>query len=323
MARTTKTVWYKRGRIGNSNDNLQPHMEAALRELRDPFARVFKPGAGGLRWVVNSFGWHRGLLFGQFLSYEEGQRQPTITMRNGVPQFDVQSIAPPPVQGARNEFLEGVAYFGISDNHVLLMPSRSLGSREFEGYVNWLLRTATRRLTENTLVAIVDQPSTETRNRLARRRLRGVTLGTPMQPVARPETQGAENRVVYEATGKSFDALRGLLGPDLFDRVRLTDALEADNVIVQVTIRVKGKQVISDTTHDVLEQLATAARHFPPEDVALEVQGIGTVKGADLKIHKLLSVDQLEEGGLVNEADVWERMHEWLTELIQTRFVPA
>ncbi|HEY6544901.1 MAG TPA: hypothetical protein VIZ64_08410, partial [Dokdonella sp.] len=255
MAKTTKTVWYKLGRVGGGHDDLQPPLETALRQLRDPFARVFQPGTGELRWVVNRFGRHRGLLTGQFLSYEAGQRQPTITLRDGVQQFDLQSIAPPAVQGARNEFLEGIAYFAISGKHVILMPSRSLGSREFEGYLNWLLNTATQVLPQDTVIAIVDQPSTKTRRKLARKQLRGVTLGTSLHPVARAETVNGENRVVYEAEGVSFDALRGLLGPGLFDRVKLSDALEADNVVVQVTIRVQGKQAISDATHDVLEQL--------------------------------------------------------------------
>jgi len=326
MARTTKTVWYKRARIGTGQrrETLQALLKEALAETSDPNVRLHAPfETAGPRVGINRYSTQHGMLVGQFISFQPGNRQPIITIKSGVQAFDLDSIAPTSSAAERREFLEGIGHFAVFGNHVLLVQSRALGSKEFESYLNWLLSTATETIEDTAIIVIADQISSKTQRKVAHKRLRGVTIGTPLKPVAVPETDHGQNVLRYEASGTGFEALRGLLGPDVFKHVKLTDALDNDNVFVQITIRVKGKRTVSDETHAMLDALATSARHFDPEDISMEVQGIGTLKGDEIKIHHSISVETLQEGGLINEDELWQKMNAWLQELIEHKQVPA
>lgn len=329
MARTTKTVWYKRARFGadgkgTGQQDLQSVLTAALGKLADPTERLRAPTVeGGQSMVINRHAKRLNMLVGQFISFTAGQQQPVVTIKKGQKEFDLTSIVASQSSSQRKEFVDGMGFFAIHGNHVLLAQSRSLGSREFEAYLNWLLCEASAVLASDVMVTVADQPSTAMMRKVAQKRLRGVTVGTPLKPVATASTRGKDHVFRYEASGEAFDTIRGLFGADIFKHVNLTEALDADNVFVQVTVRVKGKRSVSDDTHKMLDALATAARHMSPDDIAMEVQGVGTVKGDEIKIHRSVVVDVLAEGGLVKEDDLWQKLHEWLCELLESKQVPA
>ncbi|GAB2805103.1 hypothetical protein [Dyella kyungheensis] len=329
MARTTKTVWYKRARFGSDGkgagqQDLQSVLATALAKIADPTDRLRAPTTdGGQSMVINRYAKRLNMLVGQFISFTAGQQQPVVTISKGVKEFDLTSIVATQSSAVRKEFVDGMGFFAIHGNHVLLAQSKSLGSREFEAYLNWLLIETSQVLANDVIVTVADQPSTAVMRKVAQKKLRGVTVGTPLKPVAVAEKSGKDHVLQYEASGEGFDTLRGLFGADIFDKINLTEALDSDNVFVQVTIRVKGKRTVSDDTHKMLDALATAARHMSPDDIAMEVQGVGTVKGDEIKIHKTVIVDVLAEGGLVKEDDLWQKLHEWLCELIERKQIPA
>jgi hypothetical protein len=329
MARTTKTVWYKKARFGSDGKgigtfDLQSLLTAALAKIADPTERLRAPATeGGQSMVINRHAKRLNMVVGQFISFTSGQQQPVVTIKKGVQEFDLTSIVASQSTTERKEFLDGMGFFAVHGNHVLLAQSKALGSREFEAYLNWLLVETSKVLASDVIVTIADQPSSETMRKTAQKQLRGVTVGTPLKPIAVAETGKRDHVLQYEASGEGFDTLRGLFGAKIFDKINLTEALDADNVIVQVTIRVKGKRSVSGDTHKMLDALATAARHMSPDDISMEVQGVGTVKGDEIKIHKLVTVDVLAEGGLVKEDDLWQKLHEWLCDLLERKQVPA
>lgn len=323
MTTRTMSVWYKRAKHDVARTPLQSMLDSALVTLDDPTRRLWAPGgARGSKYGINSFSRHGKAWVGQFVAFEPGYKQPVIKTNSetGVAYFDIAAIA---AGEPGSEFLEGICYFMVFQDHVVVVPSKGLGTKQLEPYLLWLLATATDTIPKTTVLALSDQPTTATLTRVAKRRIRGVTFGTPVRGVSSAATVGGENVLIYEAKGGALDALRDILGENIFDKVRLTQALDNANVEVQVKIRVKGKQTVDDDAQKLLAAVATAARHFDPDDVSLEVQGIGTLKGHDLKITKSISVNVVESGGLVYEADLWAKMLDWFTQLLKNGAVEA
>lgn len=314
MDRGQKSVWYKRAQHTLEDGvHLQHLMSEALSQLADPFARLWAPsGDSGGKLAINAFSSHHGALVGQFVSFEPGHQQAVIKLAGGTEAFDISTMPP----GADGEFLEGICYFYVFQDHVLFVQAKSLGTREFERYLSWLLATATSVIQPETVLIIADQPTTATQRRVANKRVRGVTFGTPLRPVAAAETVNDKSVMVYEASGSAWEGLRAFLGADVFDQVKMTAALDSAQVEVQVTVRVTGKRSVSDDAHRMLGAIARAARHVDPDDIELEVQGVGTLKGADLKIHKVLSLKLLSSGGLVEEGELWQKMSVWFHKMI-------
>lgn len=315
MNKSTKTVWYKRSRHNIKNKTLQQMLGEALDTLKGPIQRLWAPaGDDGAKLGINRFSPYKGALGGQFVLFEPGQKQPVITVKDGVPEFDISAMA---AGDGGKEFLEGICYFLVFKDHILFVKPRALGTKEFERYLSWLLCSATSAAPADAVIVVDDQVATTTQQKVARKKVRGVTFGTPLKPVATPATSGGKAVVVYQASGSTWDALRAIFGVDIFQNVKMTQALDEAQLHVQVTVRVKGKQHVSDDAHKTLQAVASAARHLDPEDVELEVQGVGTIKGKDLKIHKNFSVELLESGGLVDESALWQKMLDWLKQLIE------
>lgn len=320
----SRSVWYKRAKHNIEGKDLQSLMTAALSQLPDPHSRFWSPPAvqSGLpqpdRLGINSFYDYKGFLVGQFLSFEPGQKQPIIRVKNKVKAFSLDSIS---AGAAGEEFLEGVCHFAIFKDHVLIAQTRALGTREFEPYIAWLLGTATTVTNNSAAIIIADQPTNETIRRAANKKIKAVTFGTPIRPVSGTETVEGKNVVVYEASGGAFDALRDLLGSDIFDKVKLTDALADTEIEVQVTVRVKGRRSISDDAHQFLGSIAQSARHMHQDDIAVEVQGVGKLVGKDLRINKNISVRLLESGGLVDESALWDKMITWFTSMVSNKTI--
>lgn len=321
MDRGNKSVWYKRAQHTLSGQTLQSLLNSALAALADPFQRLWAPnGEQGDKFAINGFTTFKGALAGQFVCFEPGQRQPIITLASGNPSFDITAIT---AGAAGKEFLEGICYFLIFQDHILFVNSKALGTKEFERYVLWLLAEATKTIDPTAVVSISDQPPTATQRKVANKKLRGVTFGTPLRPTATPAVVDGKSMVVYKADAPSWEGLRGFLGSKVIDKLKLTQALDEAQLEVQVTVRVKGARTVSSDAHKMLGELAKAARHFDPEDVEMEVQGVGVVKGDEMKIHKSFSVKLHESGGLVDEGELWQKVLDWLRQMIDDGTVPA
>lgn len=54
----------------------------------------------------------------------------------------------------RKEFIDSVLYFGVIDNHVAIIQSRSLTARTLESYLGWLLGEAAKALPANSALIL-------------------------------------------------------------------------------------------------------------------------------------------------------------------------
>jgi hypothetical protein len=314
--RTTKAIWYKHATIHGQKQTLQASLAAALSQKPLASDRLMGVENDIEQIGINLFQIKGSMLFGQFLSFKPGMRQPLITLENGTTAFNLESIAAEQTDdGKKREFLESIGYFGVVDNHVLLVQTKALTSREFETYLQWLLMSATSVIPAGTMLALDDPSASAAKKKAARSNIRGVTIGTQLTAVAVPEIRKGKAVAKYELTSGAFDALRGMLGADVFDKLSLAQSLEEDNIELQVTVRVKGKRVVSDDGQKLLRAIGRATRHMDPRDYELELDRNGALKGSDLKLHRSVNVGISDSLGLVDESALIDHMFNWLAEL--------
>ncbi len=321
MERTTKTLWYKRAKVHGQPSTLADLLAAALSD-RPKAAERLMGGENIPQMGINLHQTSDSMLFGQFLSFEPGLRHTAMTVDADRPAFDLESMAAEATEdGKRREFLESIAYFGVVDDHLILVQTRSLTSRDFEDYLRWLLMTQTQQVPQGTMLTLEDPAANTARNRAARRDIRGLTIGGQVTTVASPETDGGDAVARHELHPGALAALRAFLPVDVLERLSLADSLEADNIELRLTVRIKGKRVASDAGQEFLRTLGRATRHLDPRDYALELNGNGSLKGSELKLQKGVSVQTHGAGGLVNEDTLILRMKEWLRELNTKRLI--
>lgn len=324
MERTTKNVWYKRVSIHGQKATLHSLLSSALKVRPLARDRLMSIMDDSEQLGINLFQSQGHLLFGQFLSFQPGQRQPIMTFDVNKTAFDLATIAAETSDdGKKREFIESIGYFGIVDNHLMIVQTKALLARDFEDYLLWLLCQATTTLAKGTMITLDDPAATTARKTAARKNIRGVTIGTQLHAVAAPATVEGDAVTKFVLQGGAFEAIRNLLGTEIFDKLSLEDSLEEDNIELQLTVRVKGRRVASDDGQRFLQAVGRATRHMDTRDYAIELDRNGQLKGHDLKLHRTISVAVTQVGGLIDETAMMTHMIAWLQELNEKGYIDS
>lgn len=85
---------------------------------------------------INLFADGNGHFFGDLSHYTRGHMQALLERADGVPFLNVSQMPAP--EG--REYLHSVMYWLTRGNHVLVLQSRSIGTKQLEEYLTWLLQ---------------------------------------------------------------------------------------------------------------------------------------------------------------------------------------
>ena len=322
MAHTvSKRVYCKQAVFLNpqANPSLQAKLGEALSKLKKVGAR--KETLTDDERYVRTIIYHRSygnMLFGILASYERGTHQLTISDDDDVEMLTVEQVAPPKTaDNKRQEFLEGVCYFGVSINHVLLVPSRALGAKPMEHHVNWLLDKT--GLLDNNRVGLSDQITQVTRERIRTSHVKEVEIGAPFidpHEVGEESVTKGHRIANVEYKGLGIDILRHVLSQEKMDSLRLVDALDGN---IEVSLKIRYKRTTTEKAHKLLDNIAIAVRHLDEDEVKLTLAGGGTIKGDELKLSAPISIQARD--GIPNPDDLFEKMRLWLIQQIEGKII--
>lgn len=311
-----KRLYAKRG------DFLQkPPKKSTQRAVADALHVLSKIGSrketqGENGDYVRAVIYHRAyadMLFGIFASYEKGTQQLVVAEDDSAEMLSVEQVAPPASgdKTKRNEFLEGICYFGLYKNHVLVVQSSALRVKQLEAHLNWLLLKGQSISTNDSLV-LGDQISKATRAKIRKAHVKEVEFGTPLLNVTEitdvEETKRSGVRTsVVEYAGLGIDILRQAIGADKLGDLPLADAIDGN---LEVTIRVRYKRKTTERAHKLLDSIAIAARHMDEDDVKLTLVDGGSIQGNELKLSHLVRVEARD--GVPNPDALFAEMRSWL-----------
>lgn len=322
----TKRIYCKKAIFLDQADKplLQAKLSECLLALKTVGARKEVQGEDGR--YVRALIYHRsyaGMVFGVLASYEIGTHQLAVVDDDEAEMLTVAQVAPAISEdNKRQEFLEGVCYFGVFRNHMVLVPSRALGVKPAEQYLNWLLQNAGKLAPENRL-GLADQISQATKEKIRASHVKQVEIGTPLLPAnpsplfpekTSPET-GSDHVTAMEYSGLGIDILRQVLGSKM-DGLQLSDAIDGN---IEVTLKVRYKRTTTDKAHKVMDNIALAVRNLDEDEVKLTLAGGGTVQGNDLKLSAPISVQARD--GIPDPDQLFEKMRTWLMQQIEHRII--
>lgn len=139
MASVPRTIQYRLAEFNSpgKTETLKSRLDRARETARLAVNRKEPAGIdeGSFRFI-NEFITHAGLIYGRLLSYTEGADQLAIHISNTAESLDLAPLQADPGK----EILKNMLYFGVVENHVLVIQSPGLKAQHLEQYLNWLLR---------------------------------------------------------------------------------------------------------------------------------------------------------------------------------------
>jgi len=323
MARevVTKRVYLKQAVFLDRKDapTIQEKLELALKKLHRMGDR--KEVLGEDNRHVRSIIYHRthaNMLFGIFASYERGTQQMIVTEDDDAETLTIEQVAPPKGDdNKRREFLEGVCYFGLFGNHVLVVQSNALGSKHVESHVNWLLRQSAV-VAEGNAIGLSDQIAAATKERIRNAHVKEVEIGAPfIEAEAAPPSTNKEivKDTAFNFKGIGLEMVRQILG-DQLDSMKLADALDGN---IEVSLRIRYKKKTTEKAHELLDNIALAIRNIDEDEVKLHLVGGGQVDGNQLKLSSQLRIEARD--GIPSYNELFQKMQQWLLDLLEKKVV--
>jgi hypothetical protein len=320
----TKKLYAKRGDFFQ-----KPAKKTAQRVIGDALYSLHTIGdrketSGENDDYVRAIIYHRSyadMLFGIFASYEKGTHQLVVAEDDSAEMLTVEQVAPPTSgdKKKRNEFLDGICYFGIYQNHVLVVQSTALRVKQLESHLNWLLRKG-QAIANNDGLVLGDQVSKATREKIRKAHVKEVEFGTPLIEVNKAAneslTQTEVRTSVMEYGGLGVDILRQVIGHEQLGKLQLSDAIDGN---LEVSVRVRYKRKTTERAHKLLDNIAIATRHMDEDDVKLSLVDGGTIQGGELKLSHQVRVESRD--GVPNPDALFAEMRSWLLKQLQDKLI--
>lgn len=357
----SKVIQYKRAVIPNCtmtlqqiidsiiSDNGTAHKVSTRREQIDP-----SDSNGGFR-MVNRSNTYQTVLFGQLILFEQGKSQTLMTIADDVNYYDIDAITSKEIKLAQDdsmgdsgkekiirEFVDSILYFGIRDNHVMIVQSSSLRTKDLENHLNWLIHSFCNILSDDGFLILQDKPAEETIKKMQESPVKKINLGSvPIKnsdssdsndivtlnhtsnpadlPSTKLESIEKVKKIKFMPSGKGGDIIKAAFGKEWFNDLKLEDSLDESNL--QVNLEITYFRKTNKDGQRILDTLATSLRNVDDDDISINLQGGGVIKGSDLKLSGKVNVQY--NNGLIDENDLYLKMHKWLSSKVSTGEVKA
>ncbi|MDF3030809.1 MAG: hypothetical protein K0R03_1367 [Moraxellaceae bacterium] len=323
-----KQLHYRRASfLQPTGRTLQDLVEEAVNRLTPVSARIerLNDDAEGWQRFINTHRSVMGMEFGNLVLYAPDQNRQIIAMDDDADELDIEHIAPPEMKdGKKRQFLESLLYYGLKDNHVILLQSMALRARDIELYLNWLLRTV-GIFDENNAVFLNNYAPQVTQEKLERAEVKSVKIGTPLVDMSAemaPEapTQGgmSSRSVRFRPWGEGLDILRAVM-PERMKDLSWEDLQSSSNL--EVFVEVTYKRQTDESSQQLLNKLTTALRHVGDEDIRIELKGGGSIVGSELQIKNFRQITSYD--GILDPSSVFMEMNAWLMEILERGLIDA
>lgn len=267
-----------------------------------------------LRRFINRRRDNNAMVFGELVLYEGGRNREALTLAEEEEELPTEQVALPATEeGHRREFLESSLYFGVDGNHLIVVESRTLTSRELENHLRWLVSEQAQSLEDGEIIQLERGLSVLGTDAL--KNVKAIYIGAPVfddRPQPKTGTQG-NVEVTHHTLGRKL--LEQMLGHDDLNALNIDQYADADlRVELKITRKDRTRKTDDETARNAMEALTSALRHQHPEDIKLDTKRVGKIKGDTLFLSTSKKV--VHWNVVPDIEDMFHQMHDWLTECI-------
>lgn len=345
-----RVISYKLFSANNHPITLQQMLKNVLEDSSKPYYSVVNRfedlnGDGQTIRVISRFNdFDSSMLLCQMVLFEKDSSHMTLQVTPTARMLELSPVSTKDIdklhkkknknsdEDSTTEFVESILYFGVINNHVVVLGTKSLSPKDLERHLEWLLKILTEQLPDrNCLVALSDKPSANAVRQLKQDSAKSILVGSDVAytAMALPEENESSNvtpiseveqiektkSVMYQAKTMGAELIDFLKQKGLMTDFTLDDTLDKANLHVNLEFKFKYKT--STSGQKVLDKIATSLRHLDKDDVKIGLVGGGHIKGEDLKLSTDISV-VINDKGQIDESDLHAQMLEWLKSKVKT-----
>ncbi|MFO6427076.1 hypothetical protein ACLBOM_21445 [Escherichia coli] len=319
--KTKKIIYKEVTMLVSTKDAPVDLMELLKKHTKaDSRKEMVNPGEEDLFRLINKHEEFQGMLFCQLVAFEPGHSQRYIQLKNDAESYEIRSVTSDELskmtveeaEEARTEreqvvreFIDSILYFGVFGNSIVVMQSRSLTTRELETHLKWLLGSLSNYLGAENILKVSDKPKEEIIEEVLKRPVKSVSIGAPVSAVN--ELRQGSKSPSWVPAGTASELLKAMLAEKWESFLRsskLEDCLDDANL--EVTLKITYKRKTSDSGERMLRNLVDATRHYPDDDVVVEMVGGTRLTGKEIRLWNTVKLTTYNS--LIDEHELYGQM---------------
>lgn len=264
-------------------------------------------------------------LFGVMLSYESGTNMLVLEDDQDAESCSLMQIAPGVSDaGKRREFVDGLLYFGVVGNTVMIVQRGVMRARNFEEHINWLLRYKVGNPGAPEIL-LADKVSEATAEKIASKGVKWVEINSCVAQAydddGRPIERSAEVSPTEESSsmqhmmigGLGFEIIKSVLTADMLKQLSFVDALDKD-IECSLRIRYVGR-TDGHYGQRFMNKIATQLRNVEGAEATLKLQDGETVSGEQIRV--TANLQMVTYDGVIDPEPAFDTMLEWYRRQIE------
>jgi hypothetical protein len=223
---------------------------------------------------------------------------------------------------------EGLLFFGVHGNHVILLQSSALRRLALEEYLNWLLQDACGEMAKDNRLELVDRIPKKHRKNGKESPIQSIVLVPPFQTSpGRPSGTrdvDAVREMRVRVGAKTWSWIReamSSMGAEMPSDLDLDADFNPERVHIEIQLSWRGRDKERAET-PVLDQVLRAFRDVDDPPIVARTASGKEIKGDELRLKKL-RVPIEHDGRNPLAASVFEQMQKYLTELLDSGDIGA
>ncbi len=244
--------------------------------------------------------------FGDLTLYTKGYMQALLAEVPDVPSLSVEQQAPP----KGKEYIHSMMYWLVIQNHVLMIQSRSLLSKQLEEYLTWLLKDRSTAISPTGQVILqakfdaadVGGDLNDIREIIVGGQATNMgVVSIPDDPIAKETTKYSELGTRKPWPTRAIEVLRAVMNNEADVQKLLESVPEGANLDIAVHIGYKAKREVTRAP------MQEALRNLPEGEITA-IGRNGRMTGNDIRLSHRANI--LKSGNLLDPNDVIRALRE-------------
>ena len=171
MDNVKKTLYYRKAVITRTDKTLEELLREALTAFPTAMDRQepIDDDSSEVRLINKFQDDHKGFILAQMVLIEQDASQPVVIYEAGAKEYQLAGVKPSDVilseeyKAAKRDFINSMLYFGVIDNHVVVIPSASLRFNAIESYLRWLFVSKANILHPEAMISLTQEATKNTK----------------------------------------------------------------------------------------------------------------------------------------------------------------
>ncbi len=316
--KSSRKLFCKRAEITPPGGTLQGRLATALAGKAIVRDRAEPTSPAAFRIVAQHYPVDGGIA-GIFTAFERGASAVSVLEDLTAESLTVDQIkAPPGEDGKERQWVDGLLYFYVYGDLVIVIQSAAVRAGQFESHLSWLLGTDSQSGTCS--VKLANQYGRSALEQLNASHVKDVKVGGPLlHAVSAAPTSGsvvADRRI--ELGGTMLEAVSALLEGGNGPGFNWAAALDGN---IEAWLHVSYKRKTNEDAQRLLDRIAMSLRNAEDLEAVITLNNGQTIADGELKLSKSCRIESKEGVLLADKA--FSAMSIWLKELVESRQIPV